>query len=141
MIALVASFLIAMGVTWATTPWVAKLAVRCGAVAIPRARDVHDKHTPKWGGIAIYLGVVVAAVVGITARHIKSGPEYGWNLHLVGILLAGTFIALYGLLDDLKDLRALWQIVGILIAGAILIACGVRIEGLSNPLAGGKPGH
>jgi UDP-GlcNAc:undecaprenyl-phosphate/decaprenyl-phosphate GlcNAc-1-phosphate transferase len=139
-IALMAAFVIAMGVTWMTTPWVAKLAVRFGAVAVPRERDVHEEHTPKWGGIAIYIGVVVAAVVGITARHIISGDKFGWNAHLVGILIAGTFIAAYGLLDDLKDLRAIWQILGILIAGGILIAFGVRIEGLTNPLVTNRPG-
>jgi UDP-GlcNAc:undecaprenyl-phosphate GlcNAc-1-phosphate transferase len=139
-IGLFAAFLIAMGVTWLTTPWVGKLAVRFGAVAVPRARDVHETPTPRWGGIAIYFGVVVAALVGITARHIISHGEFGWNRHLVGILLAGTFIGLFGLLDDLKDLRAVWQILGIGIAGAILVAFGVRIEGLTNPFVVTKPG-
>lgn len=140
MISLLAAFGIALFVTWATTPWVAKLAVKHGAVAVPRARDVHEGNTPKWGGIAIYFGVVIAAIVGITARHFISHGEFGWNKHIVGILLAGTFIGAFGLLDDLKDLRAIWQIVGIVIAGSILIAFGVRIEGLTNPLAGAKPG-
>lgn len=140
MIALAVAFFIAMGVTWWTTPWVAKLAIRFGAMAYPRARDVHDEPTPRWGGIAIYLGVVAAASVAITARHIITHGEFGWNRHLVGILIAGTFIGLFGLVDDLKDLRPFWQIVGIVAAGSILIAFGVRVEGLTNPFAGAKPG-
>jgi UDP-GlcNAc:undecaprenyl-phosphate GlcNAc-1-phosphate transferase len=43
-------------------------------------------------------------------------------------------MALVGLLDDLRDLSAGWQALGILTAGAILIAFGVRIEGITNPL-------
>src|SRR5262249_35261018 len=39
-----------------------------------------------------------------------------------------------------KDLRAHWQIIGILAAGAILVGFGVRIEGLTNPLVASKPG-
>ena len=42
MIGLFAAFLIALIVTWAVTPRVLKLAVRCGALAVPRDRDVHD---------------------------------------------------------------------------------------------------
>jgi UDP-GlcNAc:undecaprenyl-phosphate/decaprenyl-phosphate GlcNAc-1-phosphate transferase len=129
-----------MGVTWAVTPWVVKLAERCGAMAVPRDRDVHENPTPRWGGIAIYFGVVAAVAITITYRHIVTNGVNGWNKHLVGILVAGTFIGLFGLIDDVKDLRALWQILGILTAGCILIAFGVRVEGLTNPLVSHPPG-
>jgi UDP-GlcNAc:undecaprenyl-phosphate/decaprenyl-phosphate GlcNAc-1-phosphate transferase len=139
-IGLFVSFLVALGVTWAVTPWVVKLAERYGVLAVPRDRDVHDKPTPRWGGIAIYFGVVAAVAITITYRHIITHGVNGWNQHLVGILVAGTFIGLFGLLDDVKDLRALWQVLAILTAGAILIAFGVRVEGLTNPLVSQPPG-
>jgi UDP-GlcNAc:undecaprenyl-phosphate GlcNAc-1-phosphate transferase len=135
-ISLLATFAIAMGVTWWLTPSVAKLAIKHGAVAVPRDRDVHETPTPRWGGIAIYLGVILAAVIGITLRHIQSHGEFGWNRHLLGILLAGTFVGLVGLLDDLKDLRAIWQIAGLIGAGIVLVLFGVRIDVLTNPLGG-----
>src|SRR6185503_3493251 len=94
----------------------------------------------RWGGIAIYIGVVAAVVFSVTARHILTHGENGWNWHLVGVLVAGTFIALVGMVDDVKDLRAIYQVVGILAAGTLLILFGVRIEGLSNPFINQIPG-
>lgn len=135
MIGMVAAFLVALSVTWWITPWVLRLAVRYGAIAVPRDRDVHEKPTPRWGGIAIYCGVLAAVLLTVTVRHLRVAPgENGWTWSLVGVLLAGTFIALVGMLDDLRDLSAAWQALGILAAGAVLIAFGVRIEGITNPL-------
>ncbi|MEP6756891.1 MAG: MraY family glycosyltransferase [Chthonomonadales bacterium] len=133
MIALFAAFVLAMLVTVAVTPAVGKIAERCGAMAVPRDRDVHDKPTPRWGGIAIYLGVIVAVALTVSYRHYATHGVFGWNRHIAGILIAGTFIGLLGMVDDLRDLRAIWQIAAIAGAGAILIAFGVRIEGVSNP--------
>src|SRR2546423_2787404 len=99
-----------MGITWALTPWVLNLAIRFKVMAVPRDRDVHVQPTPRWGGIAIFLGVVAAVALTVTVRHFtKNVHENGWTWHLAGVLLAGTFIALLGMLDDLKELRALWQ--------------------------------
>lgn len=140
MILLFAAFAAAMGVTWLVTPAVVRLAERCGAVAVPRDRDVHTTPTPRWGGIAIYFGVLAAVALTVTLRHLQTGGKYGWNIHIIGILIAGTFIGLLGMLDDLKDLSARWQILAILAAGAILIAFGVRIDGLTNPFVLQKPG-
>jgi UDP-GlcNAc:undecaprenyl-phosphate GlcNAc-1-phosphate transferase len=139
-IGLIAAFLVALVVTWAVTPWVLKLAVRCGALAVPRDRDVHEKTTPRWGGIALYIGVMAAVLLTVTYRHYATHGENGWTRHIIGVLVAGTFIGLMGMLDDLKDLRAHWQALAILAAGVILILFDVRIEGLSNPLVMPKPG-
>jgi UDP-GlcNAc:undecaprenyl-phosphate GlcNAc-1-phosphate transferase len=134
-IALAAAFVVAFVITLLTTPGIMKLARRHGAMAIPRDRDVHDKPTPRWGGIAIYLGTVCAMALSISYRHWRTGGANGWTPHLVGLLLAATFIAIIGMIDDIRDLRPHWQILAICISGAILMAFGVRIEGISNPAA------
>ncbi|HSV73182.1 MAG TPA: MraY family glycosyltransferase [Chthonomonadales bacterium] len=140
MILLTLSFAIALLTTLVTTPWVLKLAVRYGAIAVPRARDVHEEPKPRWGGIAIVVGVMAAVLVTVTIRHYRPGVESAWTMPLVGLLVAGAFIAIVGLIDDLKDLRAIWQALGIVTAGAILIAFGVRIDGVTNPFVALKTG-
>jgi len=139
-ILLTLSFVIALVVTWAATPWVLQLAVRHGAIAVPRARDVHEEPKPRWGGIAIYAGVMAAVLVTVTIRHYRPGVESAWTKPLAGLLVAGTFIAIVGLVDDLKDLRAIWQALGIVVAGAILIAFDVRIDGVTNPFFADESG-
>ncbi len=139
MIAMVAAFLVAFALTAAATPAVIRLALRCGAIAVPRDRDIHEAPTPRWGGVGIYVGTVLAIVLSVSYRHWKTDGLNGWTPQLVGLLLASTFIAAVGLIDDIKDLRPLWQILAIFVAGGILMAFGVRVEGISNPLAGAAP--
>ncbi len=134
------AFVIAMAVTWISTPPVAALAKRFGAIAIPRDRDVHDSPTPRWGGIAIISGVFLSIVVTVSYRHWITHGENGWNRHLLGILLAGLFIGLVGMLDDVKDLKPRYQILALIIASGILYYFGVRIDGVSNPLVSHKLG-
>src|SRR2546425_4825778 len=129
-----------MGITLAATPWVTRLALKANVLAVPRSRDVHETPPPRWGGIAIYLGIVASVLVTVSIRHVLTHGENGWNWHLVGVLLAGTFIGLVGLIDDVKELRAFHQIIGITLAAAILIAFNVRIEGLTNPFIAEKVG-
>lgn len=133
MIALVVASIVAAFVTSATTPWAMALAAKYGAIAIPRDRDVHSAPTPRWGGIAIYAGTLTAVALAISIRHVRSEGANGWNLQIMGLLAAGTFIAFIGLLDDLRDLRPLWQIGALLGAGLILYSAGVRIEGVTHP--------
>lgn len=140
MIGLIAAFLLAMGVTWLTTPLALKLATRFNVMAVPRMRDVHRKTTPRLGGMAIYLGVILAVVITISYRHVITHGANGWNQRFLGVLIAGTFIAILGIIDDVKDLRAIWQALGILACGGILIAFGVRIEGIAHPLLAQQAG-
>lgn len=134
MLMLAASFLLALIIAWAVTPRVAGAALQCGAVAVPRARDVHEAPTPRWGGAAIAVAVLVASACAISLRHLVSHGASGWSPSMLGVFGAAAFTCIWGMLDDRYELSALAQIIGILIATAILIACGVRVEGLGNPL-------
>ncbi len=135
MIGMTVAFVVALTLTWWLTPSVLCLAKRHGAMAVPRSRDVHETPTPRWGGIAIYAGVVTAIVLTVTWRHFypNVSDANGWTWRLLGVLLAATFIAAVGMVDDVKDLRAIYQAAAILAAGGILLAFGVRIEGMTNP--------
>ena len=135
MILVTVSFLVALGVTWLTTPWVLALAVRRGVMAVPRSRDVHTEPKPRLGGIAIYAGVLAAVILTVTMREFRPNAHHAWSHELVGVLLGATFIAIVGVIDDVRDLRAIWQAVAILLGGAILIAFGVRIDGFANPFS------
>ncbi len=140
MIGLFTAFAIAMLITWLLTPHVRNLALHWNVIAIPRDRDVHVKPIPRLGGIAIYLGVIIAAALTITYRHYVTHGLNGWSWRMGGVIIASTFIALVGMLDDVKDLKAQWQALGIVLGGIILISFGVKIDGFSNPFISHKPG-
>ncbi len=55
------AFLIAFSISFASVPLVMALANNRGVIAVPGARHTHSRPTPKLGGIAIALGVLVIA--------------------------------------------------------------------------------
>ena len=46
-------------------PYVKKLANKIGAVDIPRSRHIHNKTTPKLGGLAIFLGFLLFSLFSL----------------------------------------------------------------------------
>lgn len=127
------AFIIAMIVAVLVTPAVRAFATRMGVIDQPDERRVHREPTPRWGGIAIYLAFWAAAVpislwLGI------------WSNALTAILVLGTIIALFGMVDDKYQITPLWQMVILLGAGVGLTLFGIRIEGVTHPLAPLMPG-
>ena len=110
---------IAAVVSWSLTPLVRKFAIAKGAVDDPNQdeRRVHKEPTPRWGGVAIYAGIAVSllAVLPFAYRE-KPFPAY-----LIGILLASLALVVIGAYDDVRPLRARWQML-------YLFAIGVGIQ-------------
>jgi len=126
--------IIAAIVTALITPAVQRWAESHGAVDQPGERRINKKPMPRAGGIAIYVGFVIAVLVTVSLRHFSKAGQHTWTPQVIGILVATTFAAIVGLVDDLKDLAAKWQALALVAAGLILVAFGVRIEGVTNPL-------
>ena len=103
-------------------------ALRVGMVDLPGPRKVHPQPIPLLGGIAIYLGVMVAMLTSL------SGPAI---TEVAGILAAATLIILVGTLDDRGLLHHQIKLfVGMPIAGLILLAAGIRAQVFSTFLHG-----
>ncbi len=137
------AFLLALALSYALTPLVSRLAVRFGAVAVPRERDVHSKPLPRWGGLAMFggflltLGVIYLYIV--THRHVFPWTTSELN-HFTGVLLAATLVAVVGTLDDKFEVSAAFQSLALIAAGVVLVLFGVRIEGITNPFYHGTSG-
>lgn len=132
MIGILAAAVIAALVTALTTPAIKNWVQRRGAIDMPEARRENKVPMPRAGGIAIYLGFVAAVLITVTFRHFSKPGQHTWNWQIVGILVATTFFAGVGLIDDFKNLSARWQSLALIAGGLILSAFGVRIEGVTN---------
>lgn len=137
MYGIVVAAFVAAAITAFITPAVRRWVERRGAIDLPEARRVNKVPMPRAGGVAMFIGFVVAVLITVTVRHLARPGQHTWNLQVVGVLAATTFAALTGLVDDFKSLSPRLQVGAILGAGLILALCGVRIEGITNPLAGG----
>ncbi len=116
------AFTVALAVAYFSTPWVKGLAIKAGALDAPDARKVHKKPIPRLGGLAIYLGFVLAV---LASMHVSR--------EIVGLLLGGTVILMVGIIDDLKQLSAKVKLAGQIGAAFVLVMFNIRIEWLTNP--------
>jgi UDP-GlcNAc:undecaprenyl-phosphate GlcNAc-1-phosphate transferase len=107
------------------TPVAAALAWRVGAIDEPRERGLHTVATPRLGGLAILLAVVVSCLVFLPADE-----------QTRGILMGAGVIALVGAADDLLELSADFKILGQLLAAVVPVASGVRVETMTIPFVG-----
>lgn len=114
--------LVAFVVAAAVTPAAIKIAPKIGAMDIPKdERRMHKKPMPRFGGIAIYLGIMVAlAVFAFKDKGITS------------VMTGCTLIYMLGLIDDLKDLKPLVKLCGQIVCATVVYIMGVRIEFITN---------
>jgi len=134
-----AVFLLALATTYLLTPWVRRLATRAGALDIPDARRVHTEPIPRWGGLAIYIGVAVGMLAGLARLYLLAPSDsvfLGRALQFLGLLLVGTGVLVVGMLDDRKQFSALIQMGALLLAGLVVQLFGVQIEGFAAPIGG-----
>lgn len=118
-------FLLAMFVSFVLTPYIKKLAFAIGAIDKPDNRKVHKKIMPRLGGLAIYIGFLLAVLASLPL-----------NKDLLGILLGSAVIILVGVLDDKYQLPAKVKLLGQIAAACVLVLFDIRIEWVNNPFGG-----
>jgi len=103
---------------------VRELALRTGMVDHPGPRKVHVQPMPLLGGLAIYLGVLIALLVSM------DGPAL---TQVIGIYLGATLVAVVGILDDRGLLHHQIKLFGAMpLAAVILLLSGIRAQVFSS---------
>jgi UDP-GlcNAc:undecaprenyl-phosphate GlcNAc-1-phosphate transferase len=115
--------LLAAIITYLITPFVRDLAIKSGAIAQIRSRDIHVEPTPRWGGLAMWLAMALTLVI------VNYLPlvEKSFGREATGIFLSGTFILFIGILDDRFDLDPITKFAGQALSAGILLIYGVQI--------------
>jgi len=117
------TLLIAAALCYLITPLVRKYAIKFGAVAQVRTRDVHTTPTARWGGVAMWLAMTFTFLI---VNHFSLvGKSFGHEAQ--GIFLAATFIVLLGMADDRYELDSLTKLAGQARAAGILLLYGIQI--------------
>jgi UDP-GlcNAc:undecaprenyl-phosphate GlcNAc-1-phosphate transferase len=121
--------LLSLILAFTVTPLVIKLAYKIGIIDNPKKNKhpkvIHTYPTPRGGGLAIYIAVIVISLVFLPL-----------DKHLTGILAGATIIMIMGILDDKYNLNPYLRILlGFFAASAPIIA-GIGISYISNPIGG-----
>ncbi len=120
---LVLAMVLSACVTYGLTPLVRRLAIRVGAVDIPKdERRVHTKPIPRMGGLAIFIGFLVAYALFSEMEFIK----------MAAIIFGASLMVITGIIDDIHTISAKTKLLFQLLAAIVLYACGIRIEFFSN---------
>jgi UDP-GlcNAc:undecaprenyl-phosphate GlcNAc-1-phosphate transferase len=106
-------FVLAMVVTMAWLPVLVRLATRWSILDQPGARKVHSVPIPRVGGLAMALGVFIAAFLAIDLQ-----PEDRW------FLAGAAVLVIFGALDDRFDLDYRVKLAGQLLAAGIVVVAG-----------------
>jgi UDP-GlcNAc:undecaprenyl-phosphate/decaprenyl-phosphate GlcNAc-1-phosphate transferase len=117
------TLLISAALCYLITPIVRTMAVRFGAVAGIRERDIHSTPTARWGGVAMW------AAMALTFLIVSNLPLVGKSIghEAQGIFLASTAIVLLGMADDRFELDALTKLAGQVFTAGILLLYGIQI--------------
>ncbi|GAA1875033.1 MraY family glycosyltransferase [Pseudonocardia ailaonensis] len=130
--------LVAAVVTFLLVGLVRVLALRLGAVAWPRGRDVHVTPTPRWGGLAMLGGVLGG--IGLAAQLPALRLAFDYSRDVQGVLLAAVLLVAVGALDDRFELDAITKLAGQTTAAGVLVLFGVQFSVFWIPWGGGGTG-
>ncbi|KPJ77241.1 MAG: hypothetical protein AMJ54_08635 [Deltaproteobacteria bacterium SG8_13] len=124
---LLTTLLLSLFITLVMIPILKNYAVRLHTVDIPNGRSIHTFPKPKIGGIAMALGMIIPVLLWSPRGDFTSA-----------LLVGGALIALFGFIDDQRDLNYKTKFIGQICAALIVILHGgVVIRSLGGILPDG----
>jgi len=109
-------FLVPFLVSFLFTPLIRAFALRYHLVALPKEDRWHKKPVALFGGIAIYCATVAAILIFIPKQQ-----------DVIAFLVGGTFIFLWGLIDDIRHISPQAKLLGQVVAVSIAMFLGVKV--------------
>ena len=129
-----ALFVVSLAVTYLVAVLARETALRFGAVAMVRDRDVHVEPVPYLGGVAMYAGIVAAFFVARELPFLSDRARGDQVFHDAGIvIIAGGMVCALGVLDDIFELDALTKFGGQLLASGFLVLNGIQLYYIGLP--------
>jgi UDP-GlcNAc:undecaprenyl-phosphate GlcNAc-1-phosphate transferase len=100
-----------------------------------RERDVHTTPTPRLGGIAIVLGIVVA--LAIASQISWFNLVYSDPFPIIAVIVSALLMLLIGVVDDLYDLNWMTKLTGQLLVAGFLAWSSLQITSIPIGLGAG----
>ena len=116
-------FITGAAITAVMTPVAIWLAPKIGAVDIPKdGRRMHTKPMPRFGGMAMFIGITVSLFIYLPISQRVSG-----------VIVGGILIFIVGIIDDLKNMPAKVKFICQIGCATVLYMFNIRILHISNP--------
>ena len=123
-------FISALILSLVSTPFTIKFAKKYNLVNDPKKinhpKQIQNRVIPRAGGLSVFIGIITTIFLFIP-----------FDKHIIGIVLATLLLLAVGLLDDiLEDFSPFQRWILQFIAAGIVVASGVGISFITNPLGG-----
>lgn len=119
----VMAFFFAFVISFLITPLARKLAIKVGALDVPKSdRKIHKDAMPYFGGIAMYIAIIACMYVFL--------PSTKTNM---SVMIGATLLVLVGIVDDMYEMPAKIKLAFQILAAIIAVYGGVRIYFITNP--------
>lgn len=116
-------------ISYLLTPVIIFSASKLGIVDDPKKHKhpkvIHTYPVPRGGGIPIFVGVVVSAIIFLPL-----------DKHLIGIFLGALVLIILGFFDDKYDINPYLRLAVQFLAASLPIAAGIGISFITNPFNG-----
>lgn len=129
-------FIVAFMVTYVSVPFSKWIAVKIGAIDYPSNRRMNTEPIPRCGGIALYLGLMAAAItmyVGMNFFDWEATDLYVVKgIDNVLLILGITIMFLVGLIDDVESMNPWLKLAGQFVSAIILCYAGATIDAVRS---------
>lgn len=129
-LALISAFFLSFLITPLTAWWYRKKGWLDDPKKGKRSNVTHQYPVPRGGGIPIFLTILFLSVSFLPL-----------DKHLIGILVGGAILMILGIFDDLFNLSPYLRLPILFLAAGAVVAAGIGIPFISNPLKVGEIIH
>ena len=132
------AFMIAFITAFVVTPYTIKLARKVGAVDRPKdERRINKRPMPRLGGLAVIAGFTVSTIYLLIIMSIEGSidlnGEEAYGIKIVGFFIGAIILGIICFIDDMKNVPALVKLAGQILAAAVVVATGTRIDNVNIP--------
>ncbi len=117
--------LVAFAATLGATPLTSRIAHRIGAIDLPSGRRIHTRPTPRLGGLAIVVGVMIP-----TLYYLPDDPA------IRGLVVGAALIAALGVVDDVLGVDPPVKLLAQIACACVPVSAGLTIDHITLPLLG-----
>src|SRR3989304_3752527 len=125
-------YMVSIGIVVVLTPIVRALANRWKIYDWPEGLlKPHAKPIPYLGGVAIFIAWMIPVLVWVIAG------DNQYIRQVLAIVLGGAVLLILGLVDDLKQIKPIYRLIGQMVVAVGLFAAGLQFKAIPQITIGG----
>lgn len=129
------AFVLAFITSYVIVPYSMRWAKKLKAVDEPGERRINKVVMPRLGGLGIMAGFFISMVYLIVSMELESKTVLDGHQWKIAGLFAGLVImGIVGFIDDCKQIKPIWKLLGQTLAAGVVMASGVTIGDFNLPI-------